>query len=519
MFTQKHPFHLVDPSPWPLITSSAAFISTTGAVLYMHGYSGGFFFIFFSIFFLVSSIAVWWRDVIREGTFEGQHTSIVQLGLRYGILLFIVSEIIFFFAFFWAFFWAALAPTPEIGSVWPPKGIETLSAWEVPLLNTIILVSSGVSVTWAHHAIVVGEKKKAVFGLLLTVIFAIIFTALQVFEYFSANFTIADSIFGSTFFMATGFHGFHVFIGTCFLSVCFFRLLLNHYTKQHHFGFEAAAWYWHFVDVVWLFLFVSIYWWGSLLLSMNFFYSPLEQFEIFPVIFCRVGFFDLSFTNSSFFLLFGFFLVYSFYYCSSIFGGFLVPNRWQQTFELFFKFVFDIVFENIGKKGQIFFPFIFCLFTFLLVFNLLGLVPYSFTVTSHFIITFILSIVIWVGKLILGFRIHGLKLFGLLLPGGLPVAMIPFFVIVELVSFFIPLVALGVRLFANIIAGHILLKVIVGFCWSIMVSSGFFFLLHFLPIGVLFLLLFLETAVAFIQAYVFSILSCLIIGDILRGGH
>lgn len=261
---QKHPFHLVDPSPWPLTASTSAFLITTSAVIYMQGYHGGGFMFIFGFLLLLLVIFLWWRDIIREGTLEGQHSSIVQLGLRFGIILFIISELIFFVAFFWAFFWASLAPTPEIGSVWPPKGIEVLSAWEIPILNTLILLSSGATVTWAHHAIVVGSKKDGILAIRLSILLAVIFTILQAFEYLSANFTIADSIYGSTFYLATGFHGFHVFIGTCFLSVCLFRIHLNHFTKQHHFGFEASAWYWHFVDVVWLFLFVCIYWWGGL---------------------------------------------------------------------------------------------------------------------------------------------------------------------------------------------------------------------------------------------------------------
>lgn len=261
--TQKHPFHLVDPSPWPLFGATSAFIITTGGVLYLHGFSGGGSFLFFGFFYILFVIYVWWRDIVREGTFEGQHTSIVQLGLRFGILLFIVSEVIFFFAFFWAFFWASLAPVPEIGSVWPPRGIVVLNAWEIPFLNTVILLTSGATVTWAHHSIVVGDRSNALLSLFLTIMLAIFFTGFQVFEYRNAFFTISDGIYGSTFFIATGFHGFHVFIGTCFLLVCFFRTYGYHFTKQHHFGFEAAAWYWHFVDVVWLFLFISIYWWGS----------------------------------------------------------------------------------------------------------------------------------------------------------------------------------------------------------------------------------------------------------------
>jgi cytochrome c oxidase subunit 3 len=261
--TQKHPFHLVDPSPWPLVASTAAFRITTGSVMWFHGYSGGSFLSSFGFFMLFFVMFTWWRDVVREGTYEGQHTSIVQRGLRMGMILFIVSEVMFFFAFFWAFFWSALSPTVEIGSVWPPKGIAVLNAWEVPFLNTVILLSSGASVTWAHHAIVAGSRDQSVLALLVTVGLAIAFTSLQVFEYVNAGFTISDSVYGSTFYMATGFHGFHVFIGTVFLSVCLYRLVQNHFTRTHHFGFEAAAWYWHFVDVVWLFLFVSIYWWGG----------------------------------------------------------------------------------------------------------------------------------------------------------------------------------------------------------------------------------------------------------------
>jgi len=266
MSIQKHPFHLVDPSPWPFFASLSAFVSTIGGVMYMHGYHGGGSMLFLGFSMIIYSMFVWWRDVIREATFEGHHTSYVQLGLRAGMILFIVSEIMFFFAFFWAFFHSSLAPTVEIGAVWPPKGIQVLNPWEIPFLNTIILLSSGATVTWAHHAIVVGGsdgRKQGMYALILTICLASIFTGFQVLEYLEAPFTISDSVYGSTFFLATGFHGFHVFIGTIFLTVCFFRLFYSHFTKRHHFGFEAAAWYWHFVDVVWLFLFVSIYWWGG----------------------------------------------------------------------------------------------------------------------------------------------------------------------------------------------------------------------------------------------------------------
>jgi len=205
----------------------------------------------------------WWRDIVREGTFEGQHTNSVQAGLKMGMILFIASEVMFFVAFFWAFFHSSFNPSPAIGGVWPPAFIATLDPWKIPLLNTILLLSSGASVTWAHHSIVLGDKFQACVALIVTIVLAVIFTGLQGYEYISAPFTIADSVYGSTFYMATGFHGFHVFIGTCFLAVCLGRLYYNHFTREHHFGFEAAAWYWHFVDVVWLFLFITIYWWGS----------------------------------------------------------------------------------------------------------------------------------------------------------------------------------------------------------------------------------------------------------------
>ena len=263
LYTQRHAFHLVDPSILPLISAISALCLTLSSVLYFHGYSGGFESTLFGLIGVLSCMFLWWRDIVREGTLEGCHTNIVQLGLRYGMILFIVSEVMFFFAFFWAFFASALAPTIEIGTIWPPKGIEVFNPVEVPLLNTLILLCSGATVTWAHHAITAGNKSEAVIGLILTCVLAIIFTALQGFEYVSANFTISDGIYGSTFFMATGFHGFHVLIGTIFLTVCLFRLSLDHFTIQHHFGFEAAAFYWHFVDVVWLFLYVAIYFWGG----------------------------------------------------------------------------------------------------------------------------------------------------------------------------------------------------------------------------------------------------------------
>jgi cytochrome c oxidase subunit 3 len=261
---QAHSYHLVTNSPWPLYTALSATLLTVGGVMYMHMYVNGGFVLFLGFILFLVVVSAWWRDVIRESTYEGMHTSVVQYGLRLGVVLFIVSEIMFFFAFFWAYFHSSLAPTIEIGSIWPPEGIITFNPWSIPLLNTYILLLSGVTITSAHHFLIRGNASYVKEGFLLTLLLALLFTLLQVYEYIEAPFNISDGIYGSTFFMATGFHGFHVIIGTTFIAVCFFRFLRSHFTKQHHFGFEAAAWYWHFVDVVWLFLFVSVYWWGSL---------------------------------------------------------------------------------------------------------------------------------------------------------------------------------------------------------------------------------------------------------------
>jgi len=260
----KHSWHLVDPSPWPLVASLGAFFMTSGGVLYMHNFSGGGRLFVTGFFTVLYVMYTWWRDIIREATFEEQHTFSVQRGLRLGMILFIVSEVMFFFAFFWAFFHSSLSPAFNIGGVWPPVAIETIQTSGIPLTNTFFLLSSGATVTWAHHAIIVRAKRQAIIGLILTVILALIFTGFQGIEYFDAPFTITDSVFGSCFYMATGFHGFHVFIGTISLIVSLIRIVFNHFTSTHHFGFESAAWYWHFVDVVWLFLFVTVYWWGGL---------------------------------------------------------------------------------------------------------------------------------------------------------------------------------------------------------------------------------------------------------------
>ena len=257
-----HDYHLVNPSPWPVLGAIGAFAAAIGAISAMHGASWlwaapGFLLILYVMY-------AWWSDVVREAEFEGHHTPVVQLHHRYGMVLFIASEVMFFVAWFWAYFNAALYPTEAIGHHWPPANIEVFDPWHLPFVNPLILLLSGTTVTWAHHALLENDRKGLINGLVCTVILGALFSCVQAYEYSHAAFGFIDGIYASTFYMATGFHGFHVFVGTIFLLVCLIRAAKGQFKPNHHFGFEAAAWYWHFVDVVWLFLFACIYWWGSL---------------------------------------------------------------------------------------------------------------------------------------------------------------------------------------------------------------------------------------------------------------
>ena len=260
---QNHPFHLVSPSPWPMYTSISLFSLTTSGALSMHNFSNSYNVFFFALVMVVFSMSFWFRDVISEGTFLGNHTLAVQKGLNLGVILFIVSEALFFLAIFWAFFHSALTPTVELGAQWPPLVIEPVNPFELPLLNTVILLSSGATVTYAHHSLIQGKRNGALYGALFTIILALVFTAFQGIEYSVSSFTLTDGAYGSCFYFGTGFHGLHVIIGTIFLAVGFWRLLAYHLTENHHLGLEAGILYWHFVDVVWLFLFLSVYYWGS----------------------------------------------------------------------------------------------------------------------------------------------------------------------------------------------------------------------------------------------------------------
>ncbi|MGE3066995.1 MAG: cytochrome c oxidase subunit 3 [Hyphomicrobiaceae bacterium] len=289
---KHHDYHLVNPSPWPIVGSVSALLMAVGLIVWMRSLNAGTGVLGLkgpTVFFIgavcvLFTMFMWWRDVIREAN-GGDHTPVVQLHLRYGMLLFIASEVMFFVAWFWAYFDVALFPAavdnlPHTGEVigmvernaltgghWPPKPADafhgTFDPWGLPLVNTLILLTSGTTVTWAHHALLNNDRKGLVWGLVVTVVLGLLFTACQAFEYGHAAFNYAGHIYGSTFFMATGFHGAHVIIGTLFLAVCLIRALKGDFTPRQHFGFEAAAWYWHFVDVVWLFLFSCIYVWGA----------------------------------------------------------------------------------------------------------------------------------------------------------------------------------------------------------------------------------------------------------------
>jgi len=279
----NHDYHIIDPSPWPLIGAIAGLVTAIGGVAYMRALAEGQFVVagidlaaagpwilILGLLGVLYTMFAWWSDTIKEAH-QGDHTRVVSLHLRYGMLLFIASEVMFFVAWFWAFFDASLYPGELIqdarvehtGGQWPPSGIEVLDPWHLPLFNTVILLLSGTTVTWAHHALIEGDRKTLKGMLLVTILLGILFSFVQGYEYAAAPFDFSESIYGATFFMATGFHGFHVLVGTIFLIVCLFRAMAGHFTAEQHFGFEAAAWYWHFVDVVWLFLFCCVYVWAS----------------------------------------------------------------------------------------------------------------------------------------------------------------------------------------------------------------------------------------------------------------
>jgi len=260
---KRHLYHILERSPWPLLVSLSVFLLVSGLVCFMHRIEYGALLLCIGLFSLLFSMYVWWRDVIREATYRGDHTIIVQRGLKIGFGLFLISEIMFFFGFFWAFFACSLSPSIFLGAIWPPTNIKPLNPIGVPLLNTVILLLSGFAITWVHYSILTRKHEEAIIGFIVTIFLAILFTGLQINEYFVAPFNISDGVYGSSFFCLTGLHGFHVIIGSIFIIVCFIRFLLGHFTSKHHIGFELATWYWHFVDIVWIFLFAFVYVWGG----------------------------------------------------------------------------------------------------------------------------------------------------------------------------------------------------------------------------------------------------------------
>jgi len=268
---KPHPYHIVRPSIWPLVASLSAGILAMGAVLFMHkaewnGFPIGAKGLILGLAGVLAVMFFWWKDIIFETTHEKVHNKITEVGMRFGMSLFIASEVMFFVAFFWAFFNGAFFPTEAIGWTWPPQGTHTIDAFGLPFLMTLLLLLSGCTVTWAHHAVVEGNNKETIQALGLSVLIGAIFLGFQVYEYshlVHIGMGFSDNIYTSAFFMATGFHGFHVLVGAIFLFICWQRAQKGHFTPEKHFGFEAAAWYWHFVDVVWLFLFIAVYWWGN----------------------------------------------------------------------------------------------------------------------------------------------------------------------------------------------------------------------------------------------------------------
>nr|ARX96632.1 cytochrome c oxidase subunit 3 [Osmia excavata] len=255
----NHPFHLVTISPWPIINAFNLMNLLLSLVMWFFYLNSSLF--FFNMFILISSMFLWWRDVIRESTFQGFHSLSVMKLMKFSMILFIISELFFFISLFWAYFHAMSSPSIEIGLLWPPKNIIMFNPFSIPLLNSLILISSGISLTWSHNSLLNSNYKESMISLMITIILGMYFSSLQFIEYLEAPFCLNDSTFGSIFFMTTGFHGLHVIIGIIFLSFTFIRLINLHFSSIHHFNFEAASWYWHFVDVIWLFLYISIYWW------------------------------------------------------------------------------------------------------------------------------------------------------------------------------------------------------------------------------------------------------------------
>nr|YP_010889912.1 cytochrome c oxidase subunit III [Austromenopon paululum]WJJ69873.1 cytochrome c oxidase subunit 3 [Austromenopon paululum] len=252
-------YHLVDFSPWPLLTALAILMGVTNVILELSLGSLNLETSSFMLAFFCLCLWGWLRDIVSEGLYQGAHTLKVQSTLKLGMVLFIFSEVLFFFAFFWALGYYSVSPHVDTNS-WPPKGIHPVNPMGVPLLGSILLLSSSISATWSHHSILLGKKSSTSLSLGITVLLGALFLVFQIKEYQETTFGMNDSVYGSIFYLATGFHGFHVFLGSIMLFVSLSRLLRSEFSSSHHLGLEMSIWYWHFVDVVWLFLYICAYW-------------------------------------------------------------------------------------------------------------------------------------------------------------------------------------------------------------------------------------------------------------------
>lgn len=262
-FIQLHPFHLVGPSPWPIFTSFSLLNVALTLGLTSHGYITNNYLLFLTFFTVLYSMTLWFKDIIAESTYLGEHTIAVKRGLNQGFLLFVVSEILIFISLFWAFLHSAVNPTMEIGMAWPPAGIEAISPAELPLLNTIILLASGVTITYAHHALINGNRTNTLYGFIYSTILITLFVFCQVLEYKFSSFTLTDGVYGSTFFSLTGLHGIHMVMLITMLAICTWRIYNYDFTNTSHVGAETTILYLHVLDVIWLFIYIIVYWWGS----------------------------------------------------------------------------------------------------------------------------------------------------------------------------------------------------------------------------------------------------------------
>nr|YP_010999046.1 cytochrome c oxidase subunit III [Pealius mori]WPM91804.1 cytochrome c oxidase subunit III [Pealius mori]CAD5105721.1 cytochrome c oxidase subunit 3 [Pealius mori] len=260
MMMSNHFFHLVNFSPWPILM--AFNLINVGSSIIIMILNKELIPVSIAVILVLMIKFQWWRDVVREALYEGAHSKMVKQGISMGVLSFIISELCFFVSFFWMYFYLSLSPDMVMGMVWPPAGITSVNFLDIPLLNTLILLASGFFITWSHYSLMKSSDSEMKISYVTAILLGIYFFIIQMYEYYELSFDLSDSAFGSSFFILTGFHGFHVVVGILFLSVNFKRLINNNFSMMYPMGFEYSIWYWHFVDVVWLFLYLFLYWWG-----------------------------------------------------------------------------------------------------------------------------------------------------------------------------------------------------------------------------------------------------------------